>query len=347
MLKEIFHKIEHEYNLNKENLVTLLSLENPDDLALLFSLADRCRRKYVGEDVHLRGLIEFSNYCRKNCHYCGIRRGNQKAQRYRMTKKEILITVSTAEKLGYKTVVLQSGEDTYFTIERMTDLIKEIKKQSDVALTLSIGERSNEDYQRMYQAGANRFLLRFETSNQDLYQKLHPDSNYEERMTILRRLKEIGYQVGSGIMVGIPGQTKEDLAADILKFKELELDMVGIGPYICHQNTPLVGSPNGTVEMTFKTIALTRIVTRTAYIPATTALATLSPKDGRKKALQLGANVVMPNVTPLKYQAFYDIYPAKEYSGEDAEQNYHKISKEILAMGRLISHDYGHSLMIP
>jgi biotin synthase len=344
MLEEILQKIDNEQDLNKEDLVFLLGLKKREDLEALYHRADLYRKKYAGEEVHLRGLIEFSNYCRKNCCYCGIRRDNVKARRYRMPNEEILSTVTLAEKLGYRTVVLQSGEDMYFTADRLVDLIKRIKQQSDVAVTLSIGERPQEEYERFFKAGADRTLMRFETSNRVLYQKLHPDSDYDERMTQLKWQKEIGFQVGSGIMIGLPGQTMEDLAGDILKFKELELDMVGVGPYICHQDTPLEGNDNGTVEMTFKVIALTRIVTRYAHIPATTALATLRQADGRERALQLGANVVMPNVTPVEYRSMYELYPAKVCIYEDAEKCHGCIHGRIFSIDRPVSKGYGHSV---
>ncbi|MFA5383601.1 MAG: [FeFe] hydrogenase H-cluster radical SAM maturase HydE [Eubacteriales bacterium] len=346
MFIDIIEKIDHEEELTKKDLIYLLSLEDQEGLDLIYKKADGFRKKYVGDEVHLRGLIEFSNYCRKNCFYCGIRRGNLKARRYRMAIEEILESVAAAEKLGYRTVVLQSGEDLYYTAEKLVDLVRRIKRQSDIAITLSIGERPREVYQQLYEAGADRFLIRFETSNSKLYEELHPDSDFGERMIILKWLKEIGYQVGSGVMIGLPGQTIEDLAADILKFKELDLDMVGVGPYICHEGTPLRGNKNGTVEMTFKVIALTRLVTRYAHIPATTALATLRQSDGREKALQLGANVVMPNVTPVKYRALYELYPAKVCIQEGSEQCCDCIHGRILSIGRLISKDYGHSLAL-
>lgn len=344
MLKHIFYKIEYEQELSKEDLARLLALEDAGELARLYDLADRVRQKYVGDEIHLRGLIEFSNYCRKNCSYCGIRRGNRKIKRYRMAVEEILDTVLEAEELGYRTVVLQSGEDMRYTAGKLSELIRRIKRQADVAVTLSIGERPREEYEQLREAGADRFLLRFETSNRALYGRLHPDSDYDERMRILAWLREIGYQVGSGVMIGLPGQTMEDLALDILKFKELELDMVGVGPYICHEETPLAGHANGTVEMTFKVIALTRIVTRYAHIPATTALATLRPADGREEALRLGANVVMPNVTPAKYRALYELYPSKVCVQEEAAQCRGCIGGRILSLGRPISQGYGHSL---
>ncbi|MEA4924662.1 MAG: [FeFe] hydrogenase H-cluster radical SAM maturase HydE [Syntrophomonadaceae bacterium] len=344
MTAELFAKISREETLTRDELVALLSLSQPEDLEQLFQLADRIRERYVGNDVHLRGLIEFSNICRKNCRYCGIRSGNSRVGRYRMSIDEIIITAKLVEALGYKTVVLQSGEDPYYSAEMLADLIKRIKRDTRLAITLSIGERSRQEYQQFFDAGADRFLLRFETSNPALYKNLHPDSDYERRMQILAWFKEIGYQVGSGIMIGLPDQTLEDLALDILKFKELDLDMIGVGPYISHPDTPLAGSANGTAEMTLKVIALTRIVTRNTHIPATTALATLRPADGREKALQAGANVVMPNVTPLKYRELYELYPEKICVNEAAEQCHNCIRQRIFRVGRSISTDFGHSL---
>jgi biotin synthase len=344
MIDYLFEKIECGRELNKEDLCRLLALENPQELETLYDMADKIRKKYVGDEVHLRGLIEFSNYCRNNCLYCGIRRDNTKLVRYRMDLDEIVDTAVFAQKLGYKTVVLQSGEDLYYTVDKLEYLIKSIKARADVAITLSIGERPREEYERLYVAGADRFLMRFETSNRMLYHKLHPDSSFDRRMESLKWLREIGYQVGSGTMVGLPGQTIEDIAEDILKFKELDLDMVGVGPYICHNDTPLAGSANGDVEMTLKVIALTRIVTRDSHIPATTALATLRPADGREKALQCGANVVMPNVTPMKYRPHYALYPSKICINEKAEQCFTCIHRRIFSIGRPVSRDYGHSL---
>lgn len=344
MLEDMFRKIDCGQEPGREDLVSLLGIGDKEGLARLYCKADLIRKKSVGDEVHLRGLIEFSNYCRKNCRYCGIRRDNRKINRYRMSLGEIIETAVTAERLGYKTVVLQSGEDLFYTVEKLVDLIKQIKQNSDLAITLSIGERSREEYQKMYEAGADRFLLRFETSQRELYQRLHPDSVYEERLAILNWLKEIGYQVGSGVMIGLPGQTLEDLALDILKFKELDLDMVGVGPYICHEDTPLAGNPNGSVELTFKVIALTRIIVPYAHIPATTALATLRQAGGREKALQLGANVIMPNVTPVKYRAMYELYPDKICVGEDAGQCQDYISGRMHSLGRFIGRGHGHSM---
>lgn len=342
MLSNIFAKIDAEQDLSRDDLIALLQVNDEASLEKLYQRADRIREAYVGSEVHLRGLIEFSNYCRKNCNYCGIRAGNQKLQRYRMQAGEIVEVAVEAERLGYRTVVLQSGEDPFYTVERMEAIIRSIKQQTDLAITLSIGERPRQEYEQLYTAGADRYLLRFETSNSDLYARLHPDSDYSQRMNSLRWLKEIGYQVGSGIMIGVPGQRLEDLADDILAFKELDLDMIGVGPYICHEDTPLSGSVNGTADMTFKVIALTRIVTKNTYIPATTALASLRPSDGREKALELGANVVMPNVTPVHYRALYELYPAKVCIGENAQQCRGCMQGRIYSLGRPISKSHGH-----
>lgn len=341
---QIFDRFNTDQELTHQDLVNMLSLNDPVETEKLYRAADEVRRNNVGEEVHLRGLIEFSNVCRKSCNYCGIRGGNHKIERYRMSPDEIFEAATLAAGFGYKTVVLQSGEDPYYTAEMMAKLIKRIKQTNRIAVTLSLGERSRDDYLQMFEAGADRYLLRFETSNPNLYRQLHPDSDLSLRLEKLVRLREIGYQVGSGTMIGLPGQNLNDLADDILKFKELDLDMIGVGPYISHPDTPLAGCANGTADLTLKVIALTRIVTRNAHIPATTALATLRPEDGREKALQAGANVVMPNVTPLKYREQYELYPAKICIHESAQQCHSCIRRRIFSVGRQVSTDLGHSL---
>ncbi|HWP96340.1 MAG TPA: [FeFe] hydrogenase H-cluster radical SAM maturase HydE [Syntrophomonadaceae bacterium] len=344
MMKEAFSKIAKGANLDKSDLMKLLSLEAPDSLQQLYDTANRIRKEQVGEEVHLRGLIEFSNYCRRNCFYCGLRRTNCLLSRYRMDLDEILDTVALAEALGYHTVVLQSGEDGYYTLERLTWLVKQIKQRHKVAITLSVGELPRHYYEELYDVGADRYLIRFETSNPDLYARLHPDSRFQHRMTILQWLKEIGYEVGSGIMIGLPGQTLEDLAGDILAFKDLDLDMIGVGPYISHPETPLGGERNGSVDMTLKVIALTRIVTKNTNIPATTALATLRPDDGREMALEAGANVLMPNVTPVKYRAMYELYPDKVCIEEGSNQCWNCTQRRIQSIGRQVGRGAGMSL---
>jgi biotin synthase len=343
MIGKILSKAEQRSDLNKSDLVSLLSIEEPDQLQRLFDLADLIRRENVGDEIHLRGLVEFSNYCRKNCFYCGLRRSNCLLSRYRMEMDEILDTVQLAEALGYKTAVLQSGEDSYYTLERMLWLVKQIKQRHKLAITLSIGELPRHYYEQLFEAGADRYLLRFETSNPELYKRLHPDSRYEHRMAVLKWLKEIGYEVGSGVMIGLPGQTLEDLADDILAFKNLDLDMIGVGPYIAHPDTPIAGEQSGTVDMTLKVVALTRIVTKDTNIPATTALATLRPEDGREMALEAGANVLMPNVTPVKYRAMYELYPDKVCIDEGSNQCWHCTQRRIVSIGRQLGRGSGVS----
>lgn len=343
MLGQVWDKINNTLELDRDDLISLLAIEHDDERALLFSLANKIRQQEVGDEIHLRGLIEFSNYCRKNCTYCGLRRHNKQLERYRMEPEEILTSVQQAARLGYRTVVLQSGEDPYYTLDRLCGLLRAIKKHSDTAITLSIGERPREEYQELYDAGADRFLLRFETSNPEIYARLHPDSHYENRMQILRWFREIGYEVGSGIMIGLPGQTLANLADDILAFKTLDLDMIGVGPFIAHPQTPLAHTANGTVEMSLKVIALTRIVTRDTNIPATTALATLRPEDGRELALQAGANVLMPNVTPVEYRSLYELYPDKVCVGENAEQCRGCTQRRVYSLNRMPADHSGAS----
>ncbi len=280
-------------------------------LEVLITVADHIRKEFVGEEVHLRGIIEFSNYCRKNCFYCGLRRNNKKLLRYRMSPEEIIEVAKIVVSSGCKTVVLQSGEDLYYDRATISYIIREIKSSSPVAVTLSLGERSREDYAEWKKARADRYLLKQETYNRELFRKLHPDDLYEERILHRKWLKELGYQVGTGNIVGLPGQQLLHIAEDILGFLKEDSDMIGIGPFIPHPDTPLWGfEPENLLELTLKTVAVTRIVTKDTLIPATTAMGTIDP-EGREKALLAGANVVMPNFTPVKYKPLYEIYPNK------------------------------------
>lgn len=306
--------------LDREQLVFLLEHMDHNAQELLLALANKRRREYYGDRVYMRALIEFSNICRRNCRYCGIRRGNPKVDRYRLTEEEILQCCLEGNQLGYQTFVLQSGEDAYFTDERLVKLIRQIKQRLPwSAVTLSIGERPYESYKAFFQAGADRFLLRHETASENLYKSLHPDMDFHERRTCLRWLKEIGYQVGAGFMVGLPGQTSEDLAEDLLYLRELQPHMVGIGPFIPHPGTPLGKYPGGTVEKTLIMIAMVRLILPQALLPATTAVGTLDP-NGREKALKAGANVVMPNLSPLSVRAKYELYQGKICTGDEAAQ---------------------------
>ena len=330
----------------KGEIVRLLNETDDSAVLALFARADRVRRKRAGDAVHLRALIEFSNHCRRNCLYCGLRRSNGKAVRYRMTVDEILATASEAAAMGFRTVVLQSGEDPGYAVEDLCGLVRNIRTGTGMAVTLSVGERSRDDYGRLKEAGADRYLLRFETSDPLLFRKLKPDSLYEERFRCLRWLSELGYQVGSGNMVGLPGQSVDSLADDILLFEELDLDMIGLGPFIAHPDTPLRGSPDGTIDRVLRVTALARIVTGNAHMPATTATGTIDPR-GREKALQCGANVLMPNVTPQRYREHYSIYPGKICIAEEPARCRFDAETMVSSLGRTIGRDAGDSLKRP
>lgn len=309
----------------------------------LFKTADEIRQKYHGDGVHLRGLIEFSNYCSRSCYYCGLRKENIVPERYRLSQKEIISAALTAEELGYGTVVLQSGEDNYFTQEIIAEIVQAIKEKTDLAITLSLGERTKEDYQVWRQAGADRYLLRFETSDSELYHQLHPAGSFQNRIDNLYWLQESGYQLGSGSLIGLPGQTIQSLASDLRLYKELDLDMVGLGPFLMNPNTPLAESQNGSFELTLKMLALTRIILPKAHLPATTALGTIDSK-GREKALENGANVMMPNVTPREYRANYQLYPDKICIDESPVDCSQCIPARLKTIERFPAKGPGHSL---
>jgi len=275
----------------------------------IFRIADEIRRKYVGEEVHLRAIIEFSNYCSQHCLYCGLRAENKNLQRYRMSVEEIVERAKLISNLGIKTIVLQSGEDPYYTTEIVGEIIQQIKK-FDVAITLSIGERSFEEYRIWKELGADRYLMRHETASAQLYAKLHPGDSFENRKAHLFEIKRLGYETGAGFMVGLPGQTPYYLALDLAFLKELDADMIGIGPFIPNPDTPLKDTTGGDLQTTLRMIALARMVVPTANIPATTALGSINPL-GRQYGLKYGANVIMPNLTPNPYRPNYSLYPGK------------------------------------
>ena len=292
-------------NLSKKEIIDILKSPDTD----IFKEADEVRKKYVGGGVHLRGLIEFSNICKCNCLYCGLQSSNKHVNRYRLSKDEILNIAKKGVDEGFKTIVLQSGEDEFFNTKLMCEIISEIKNLG-VALTLSIGEKSFEDYKAFKDAGADRYLLRIETTDKNLYKKMHPYANFDNRMRCLYDLKKLGYETGTGCLVGLPEQTLESLADDILFFKELDADMIGIGPFISHPDTPLKNENNGSLDLAIKVMAVTRILLKDINIPATTAMESLR-SDGRLLALQSGANVVMPNLTDDCHKKMYEIYPNK------------------------------------
>ena len=295
------------HNLDEETIIELLTTDIYDDL--LFKAADFVRKQYKDDIVHIRGLIEFSNICKQNCKYCGIRRDCKNIDRYRLDKEQILSAAHQAVLKGIKTVVLQSGEDAYFTTDKMAEIIYALKKL-DLAVTLSSGEKSTEEYRALKEAGADRYLLRIETTDRTLYEKMHPNMSIDNRLRCLRDLKKLGYETGTGCLVGLPGQSPESLACDILFFKELDADMVGLGPFIPAPETPLAGEKGGSFELALKVMALTRLLMPDINIPATTAMEALHPQ-GRTLALNCGANVVMPNISGCNYSSKYALYPGK------------------------------------
>jgi biotin synthase len=336
-----------------DDILFWLREPNLSRLADLWQQADQIRQQYVGGEVHLRGLVEISSHCVRLCAYCGLRAPNSSLTRYRMTEPEILQSIRHAVQYGYGTVVLQSGEDPGIAPDWMAALVRRIKTDTPLAVTLSLGERTFEELALWRAAGADRYLLRFETSNPALYQKIHPaPAGHRDRLAILRELRELGYEVGSGVMIGIPGQTYEDLARDIQLFAELDLDMIGVGPYLLHPDTPL-GDPEfrpfvpgdqqvpASELMTYKVIALARLACPRANIPSTTALATLNRQEGRELGLVRGANVVMPNLTPPKYRALYEIYPNKACISETGEACYSCMIGRIEGLGRRIGRGPG------
>lgn len=338
---EIAGRAEREHRLLKEEIVTLLLTEKEEMQALL-AAADRVRKEVMGDAVQLRGIIEFSNYCQRNCAYCGLREKNNSLARYRMDEAEILSIAAAAVPLGYGTVVLQSGEDSHYDAGMLASIVRRIKDELGLAITLSVGERPLADYLLWKEAGADRYLLKHETADPDLYASLHPDMDFANRRRCLSQLRELGYQVGSGCMVGLPGQTVDALAEDLLFLKEMDVEMAGIGPFIPNHNTPLGKASGGTVEMTLKMIAIARLLMPQAYLPATTALGSID-KLGRQKALQAGGNVVMPNITSNRYRRMYEIYPNKICLDDNPTHCRNCIGGIIASLGRTVAVGAGHS----
>lgn len=322
---------------SRNDIIEILKDDSNNDW--LFSLADKTREEYVGDEVHLRGLIEFSNICKRQCKYCGLRCEDKFIDRYRISKENIISYAEHAVNMGYKTIVLQSGEDEYYNTDLMCEIIEGIKKLG-VALTLSIGEKTYEEYKAFKEAGADRYLIRIETTDKNLYNQMHPNMDFDNRVRCLENLGRLGYEVGTGCLVGLPNQTIESLADDILFFKEINADMVGIGPFIPHPHTPLKDSATGSFTLALKVMALTRILLKDINIPATTAMETLNP-NGRIIALQSGANVVMPNVTTTEYRAKYEIYPNKICINENPDKCKGCISAKIQSIGRSVSTSFG------
>lgn len=296
--------------MNRDEI--LYYLKTPCSDRELFQRADEARRKHCGDKVHIRGIIEFSNHCCRNCLYCGLRQDNKKIKRYRMPPQEIVALALKIAGQGVKTIVLQSGDDFWYQHKTIASIISNIKKQADVAITLSLGERPLDHYRNWRDAGADRYLMRHETANPNLYEMLHPGKSLIERSSLLLALKEMGYQIGAGNIVGIPGQGLKDLAEDILFIKELDSDMAGIGPFIPQKDTPLSNYPPGDINLTLRALSLVRITSKNIHLPVTTAVATLDKKKGLVSAFKAGANVIMPDFTPRSYSQKYQIYDNKQ-----------------------------------
>jgi biotin synthase len=341
--------------MTRDEIRSWLAESSPDRLKTLFGQADRVRADHVGTDVHLRGLIELSNHCRRGCTYCGLSSAAASAPtRYRLTADEILTAAESADRLGYGTVVLQAGEDPQLTGEFIGNIIRTIKDRWGLAVTLSLGERSDQELVAWRDAGADRYLLRFETSDRQLLDRIHPPlpDRPGDRLALLRRLRQIGYEIGSGMLIGIPGQTLDSLARDVELLAELELDMIGVGPFVPHPATPLgrqlahAGHEQEVrpdTETTAKVLALGRLLCPAAHIPATSALATIDPAGGRLLGLARGADVIMPNLTPAPYRRYYEIYPAKASADATIEQTHRDILAAIAAAGRTVGTGRGDS----
>ena len=341
-MKALIDKLAQNHILTREELVRLIENRDPELDQYLFDQAVAVRRSVYGNDIFIRGLIELTNYCKNDCYYCGIRRSNKKALRYRLTFEQVLDCCATGYQLGYRTFVLQGGEDPYFTDERLCEMISAIKSSyPDCALSLSIGEKSYASCQAYFDAGADRYLLRHETADAVHYGKLHPDSmTLSTRRQCLYDLKEIGFQVGCGFMVGSPYQTAENLAADLLFIKEFDPEMVGIGPFIPHHDTPFAGEPAGTLEMTLFMLGLVRLLVPHVLLPATTALGTIDPQ-GRGMGILAGANVIMPNLSPQEVRKKYLLYDNKLCTGEEAAEGFDNLKKSMEKIGFRIVVDRG------
>jgi biotin synthase len=315
----------------------LFYLNNPEKFEIVRQLADKIRMEYCGDSVHLRGIIEFSNYCHNNCCYCGLKRDNKNIIRYRMSVEEVINRAVEIASLGIKTVVLQSGDDLNYSCCDICDIVNKIKEKTDMAITLSIGERENSEYKAFKDAGADRYLLRFETSNEHYYKVLHPGQTLKRRLEILDILRKFDYQVGTGFIIGLPEETDNDLCNNIILLKDISPDMIGLGPFVSQSDTPYNNYPNGDITKTLTVLALVRITTKNTHIPATTAIGTID-KDGLFKALNSGANVIMPDFTPMIYKENYNIYDNKVSISID-------MAKDVVKnAGRYISSSRGDTL---
>lgn len=337
---QIIKELEEEKRIDQSRLDVLLQTGNREVVEYLYQRARAVREKWYGRDVYARGLIEFTNHCRNNCFYCGIRRDNTVVERYRLSGQQILECCERGYALGYRTFVLQGGEDVFYTREKLADIIFSIHtRYPDCAITLSFGEWKREDYQCWFDAGARRYLLRHETASLEHYSQLHPqEMSLRHRMECLQQLKEIGYQVGAGFMVGSPGQTREYILKDLLFLREFSPHMVGIGPFLSQKDTPFAQEKNGTLEVTLRLLAILRLLLPKTLLPATTALGTVAP-NGRELGLQAGANVVMPNLSPVAVRSKYTLYDNKICTGEEAAECRKCLEQRVeLAGYRIVTH---------
>lgn len=339
---DLIKKLERDKTLSDGEFAAVIDSADYD--SALRESADRVRRTVYGDKVYIRGLIEFTNYCRNDCLYCGIRKSNRNALRYRLTKDGILGCCDEGYRLGFRTFVMQGGEDAFFTDDTLCDIVSSIRERfPDCAITLSVGERSRESYKRLFECGANRYLLRHETADEAHYARLHPQSmSLAARKKCLFNLKEIGYQVGSGFMVGSPYQTTDNLIADLRFLQELEPDMIGIGPFITHRETPFADFECGTAQLTVRLISILRLMFPYALIPSTTALGTIDP-NGREMGLKAGANVVMPNLSPTDIRKLYELYENKICTGDEAAQCRGCLEKRVESAGYRIVTDIGNA----
>lgn len=341
-LQQQIDRLANEHILPRSALTELLMQATPQSDAYLFAQARRVRERVYGKAVYMRGLIEFTNYCKNDCYYCGIRRSAAHAERYRLTEEQILDCCARGYALGFRTFVLQGGEDVYYTDERLVSLVKKIKAaHPDCALTLSVGERERASYEALFAAGADRYLLRHETADDAHYRRLHPkEQTPEHRKQCLRDLKDIGYQVGCGFMVGSPYQTAEQLTEDLIFIHELKPHMVGIGPFVPHHDTPFAGKPQGSLALTLRLLGIIRLMQPRVLLPATTALGTIDPQ-GREKGILAGANVVMPNLSPTDVREKYTLYDNKICTGDEAAECVECLKKRIAATGYELVTDRG------
>lgn len=333
-MQTLLSKLTQRIPLTREEYAELLSAATPKSGETLLAAAGQVAQQRFGRGIYVRGLIEISNICANDCYYCGIRRSNDSVERYRLSREEVLKSCKVGYEIGFRTFVLQGGEDPYWRGSRLVGLVRDIRHlYPDCAITLSLGEMSRDEYQRLYDAGANRYLLRHETYDALHYDQLHPpEMKRANRLQCLRDLRDIGYQVGTGIMVGSPGQTPAHMAEDLAFIAELQPHMIGVGPFIPHRDTPLGTEPAGDLEMTLRFVSLCRLICPDANIPATTAVATLHSK-GRLSAIRSGANVVMPNLSPTRGRALYSLYNDKAYSGSEAAEGVALLQQELDSIG--------------